>query len=178
VSHFFKALLFWVMILLGTAALAPCLLLPAWIERQAQLEYLAARRRSLATLRENLATVQGQIDHLEHDSAYILRLAAREFGDIRIPNVHSQLVDDHSGPVTDARETELANEEPGPGQEEPLRELSAFIADAFRRYPHVRMFVDNRTRPPLMIMGGLLVLTALVLLGPVERRPRPEGEPS
>lgn len=162
----FKTLLFWLTILLGTAALAPCLILPAWLERQAQLEYLRAHEEYVAALRYRLQTTQKQIEHLNSDPAYILRLAEQEFGgSIAVPNVETILID--PGPASAAGQPPLpAGTDPNaPRDEKLLPELAAFLDQAMQRYPYAQVFVDSRTRPLLMGIGGVLLLTGIVLLG-------------
>jgi hypothetical protein len=85
-----NTLLFWFMLILGTAGLAPCLALPAWLERQAQIECLRAREIYLAGLQQRLVTVRKQIEHLNDDPAYIIRLAEEDFGRaIKVPDVET-----------------------------------------------------------------------------------------
>ncbi|MCK4342474.1 MAG: hypothetical protein KAY37_12210 [Phycisphaerae bacterium] len=160
-----ETVLFWAMLLLGTAVLAPCLILPPWIEYQAQLERRKAAEAYVAALEQRLRAAEKQIDHLQNDPAYLLRLAQREFGDdiptpgaetILIdpsPNEPAALSDDETGIATDA------------AGEEFLPELSTFLERVIRRYPRARLFVDSRSRPVLMGLGGALLLTAMVLLG-------------
>lgn len=168
----FKTLLFWLTILLGTAALAPCLIMPAWLERQAQLEYLKAHEEYLAGLRYRLRTTQKQIEHLNNDPAYLLRLAEQEFGGgIAVPNVETILID--PGPaVTSTPPPTITGADPNaPREEKLLPELAAILDQAMQRHPVAQIFVDARTRPLLMGIGGVLLLTGIVLLGLVGNRP-------
>jgi hypothetical protein len=172
VARGFQTLFFWVTVLLGTALLAPCLLLPAWLERQAQIEYLKAHEQYLAALKYRLQATQKQIEHLNDDPAYLLRLAEQEFGgSISVPNVESILIE--PGPDSDnARSGPPAPESGTPGEraDQLLPELSTFIDQAMQRHPYGQVFLDSRSRPLIMALGGVLLLTGIVLLGLVEGR--------
>ena len=75
-----ETLMFWLMLAAGYAVLAPCLILPAWLEYEAQRAQLHDRDAALADLEAQLVQTQRQIERSQNDPAYILRLAAREFG--------------------------------------------------------------------------------------------------
>ncbi|HPM25219.1 MAG TPA: hypothetical protein PLP66_15025 [Phycisphaerae bacterium] len=167
-----NTVLFWVMTLLGAAALAPCLVLPAWLERQAQLEYLQATEAHLQSLQARLLMARKQIEHMNNDPAYVLRLAEQDFG-------HSlRLSDSQPVQVVPGAPVDAPAPPPIPSglfvstQDELLPELSDFLARVMQRYPRTRVFVDSRTRPAIMIMGATLLLAAVVLLGLIETRPR------
>jgi hypothetical protein len=158
--------LFWLMLLLGTAALAPCLVLPAWFERQAQMECLRARETYLAALQQRLETARRQIEHLNDDPAYILRLAEQDFGGaFKLPDVETVWID--SGPPASDTSVPpmIASDTAAPGGDDLLPELDVFIDNAVRRYPEAALFLDDHTRPWIMGVGGGLLLTALGLLG-------------
>jgi hypothetical protein len=170
---FANTLLFWLMLALGTAALAPCLILPAWLERQAQVECLRAREVYLAGLQRRLETVRKQIEHLNDDPAYILRLAEEDFGRaIKVPDVETIWID--PGPA-DAPSPPAAPIDALPENVEQLwPELDTFVDAAMRRYPEAQLFLDSRTRPWIMGTGGGLIVLAIVLLGVAgERRTAP-----
>ncbi len=166
-----NTLLFWLMLLLGTAALAPCLVLPAWLERQAQLACLQARQAYLDGLQARLRTARIQIEHLNNDPAYILRLAEQDFGGaIKVPDVETIWID--PGPLpADATGPPVAAGSPPAESPEPLwPELDDFIDQGVRRYPEAQLFLDERTRPWLMGTGGGLIVAAIILLGLVGDR--------
>jgi type II secretory pathway pseudopilin PulG len=159
-----EALLFWLMLLTGAAVLAPCLVLPAWLEYQAQLERRQAAVAYLAALEFRLDAAQKQIEHLHNDPAYVMRLAEQEFGR-----------------ALDAADSETIYVAPSPEDDTPLPpmpprydpnsagdvvpELSAFLEQVVQRYPHACVFAVGRTRPFLMAIGGILIVTAVLLLG-------------
>lgn len=151
--------LFWLMLLVGAAALLPCLLLPPWLDHQAQRARRDAARERLASEQQRLAALQKQIDHLEHDPAYVLRLAEREFGDsLDLP--HGQTI-----PVAPSPESALAAPPVTTAPSDSVPELSAFVLQLLQQYPPAQVFVSPNTRPILMALGGALMLAALVLLG-------------
>ncbi len=161
-----ETLMFWITVLAGAAMLAPCLILPPWIEYQAQLERRRAADAYVAAIERQLYTTKMQIEHLQNDPAYIVRLARREFGDsIKTPGVETILV----GPSPDEPEAtqnkpaaEASATEAGP---EFLPELSEFLEKVLSRYPYAYLFVNERTRPVVIGLSTALLLTAVVLLG-------------
>jgi hypothetical protein len=169
-----QTFLFWFTMLGGTAVLAPCLILPAWLDRQAQAAYLQAQQEYVAALRGRLEAVQRQVEHLNNDPAYVLRLAQQEFGPIfAVPNVETILV---APPETEsAALADLSHEPPAPPELslDPLPNLDQFVDEALRRYPHTQVFVDEHTRPTLLVVGGGLLLAGVVLFGLVGERARP-----
>ncbi|MEW6249349.1 MAG: septum formation initiator family protein [Planctomycetota bacterium] len=174
-----RELLFWIAALLGAGILAPSLILPAWLDHQAQREYLAAHQAYVAALQYRLRATRTQIEHLEKDPAYVLRLARQEFGrSMALPGGEPIRVAP-DGETTDEGLSAAIAEAGDP--QDVLPELSAVAARVMQRYPHVHMFIDGR-RGPLMALGGVLVLMAVLLMGltdgdPARRRlsePRPE----
>ena len=168
-----NTLLFWLMLILGTAGLAPCLVLPAWLERQAQIECLRAREVYLAGLQQRLEVVRKQIEHLNDDPAYIIRLAEEDFGRaIKVPDVETIWIDAGS---PDAPSPPPAPVEASPSEADQLwPELDTFIDAGMRRYPEAQLFLDSRTRPWIMGTGGGLIVLAIVLLGLSGQRRSPE----
>ncbi|MBK9118216.1 MAG: septum formation initiator family protein [Phycisphaerales bacterium] len=179
-GHFLNTALFWCMFLAGGFVLAPCLLLPAWLERQAQIELLHARQAQLAQLRDRLVVAEKQIDFLQNDPAYILRIAQREFGysagplareglATGVPLADGQLVlpDPVAPPATPRLMPALLPPTHLPGTQP---DLATFVQLTLDRHPRIWFFVDPYTRPTLMALGGGLILCALVLLG--DTRPR------
>lgn len=172
-----NTLLFWCMLILGTAALAPGLALPVWLERQAQLECLRAREIYLAGLQQRLEVVRKQIEHLNDDPAYIIRLAEEDFGRaIKVPDVETIWID--AGPA-DAPAPPLPPVEALPTAADQLwPELDTFIEAAMRRYPEAQLFLDSPTRPWIMGTGGGLIVLAIMLLGLSGQRPNPDAAPA
>ena len=153
--------LFWLMVLLGTATLAPCLLLPAWLEYQATLDLRALRTYQVQRREAELANLRSQREHLRTDDAYVLRLA-REQLNIEIPGVERIPVE----PASLAEPAAAAVYPPLPvAEDELVPELSALVEQVFQRHPLMRMFVRPETRPSLMLIGGGLIVSAIVLLG-------------
>ncbi len=164
--------LFWLMLLLGTAALAPCLVLPAWLERQAQLECLRARAAYLEALQQRLQVVRKQIEHVNDDPAYVLRLAEQDFGNaIKVPEVETIWIDNGPAPGETSAPQQRSPTVSAGAAPELWPELGVFVERAMQRYPQAHLFVDERTRPWLMGTGGMLILAGIVLLGAGANRP-------
>jgi len=159
-------ILFWAMMLAGVTIVIPCLILPAWLEYQAALQLRAIRQHQVNRHEAELARLRKQREHLETDDAYALRLAQR---DLNLPPLAQRI------PVEPAPLPEPAGPDTAPvaAAEDTLApELSALLDEALRRYPLAWLFTRPDTRPRLLIMGGGLILTALVLLGtPARRQP-------
>jgi hypothetical protein len=161
-----ETLLFWFMTLAGVAALAPSLILPAWLEYEAQLERRQVAEAQVAAQQFRLQAVQKQIEHLRNDPAYVMRVAQQEFGR-SIDGAKSETIYvDPSPDESDPQPPALAPAGLDPNDpDQIIPELSAFLEQMVQRYPHTYLFVHSRTRPVLMAAGGLLILTAVVLLG-------------
>jgi hypothetical protein len=160
-----ETLLFWLMMVAGAAVLAPCLILPAWLEHQAQLERRLAAETYVTALQFRLDTVQKQIEHLRNDPAYVMRLAQQEFGrSIDASKSETILIEPSPDEGNVGPPVPAALEDPN-NVDEFIPELSAFLEQVVRRYPRADFFVNDRTRPYLMGTGGVLMLTAVLLLG-------------
>ena len=158
-SHLTGAL-FWFMILGGAVILAPCLILPAWLEYQAALALRVRYEQQLEHRQTEIAKLRKQRNHLEKDDAYVLRLAHEQLK-IEIPGVQRIPVEPSALPHGTAAPTEPAVS----CEDELAPELSAIIEDVILRYPLVSMFVRPETRPSLLLIGSGLILTAIILLG-------------
>lgn len=165
-----NAALFWLMILLGGAALAPCLILPALLEYEEQRdETLAAQRRN-DDLRYRLKVVEKQLAAIEHDTAYRERLARLEFG-ANPPGVTPIVI------------TPSQSEAPGPSDPPPSEsptpppaEPPGLARDLLHEYPLAHMFVAPHTRPLIIALGGTMVAAAVILLGLIPTKDPPEDQ--
>ncbi len=163
-----ETIMFWLMATLGGAALALCLVLPPWLEYQAQFERLKAADAQVVALDERLSTARKQIEHLREDPAYVLRVARQEFGQvIETPGTKTLAVD--PGAVASTSAPPPVSTAVPPEPDEVLPELSFFLAQVVARYPQVGLFVSDQTRPAVMGLGAVLLISAVVLLG----RPSP-----
>lgn len=150
-------LFFWLMLLIGGAALFACLFLPAWLEYQAARREHAAACQRIAALEDELTRVVRQIEHLQHDPAYLERLAREEFG-IDTPGVEVIPIE------TAAGATSQVSSAPAAARAGQADELTTTVEQATRTNPLVSVFVLDETRPIVMAMSGGLILLALVLL--------------
>jgi hypothetical protein len=170
-GSFFAGLLFWAMALAGGLTLAPCLILPAWIEQRAALASYAAAEQRLAALERRLAANDRKIEHHQNDVGYIEREARRQFG-IVTPGLEAVYLDpgihDAHGAAVREADASLAALRAA-RQAELWPEASQFIEAALNEYPLARIFVLEQTRPVVMGMGAMLLLTAVLALGPARR---------
>ncbi len=166
-SPVLAAVLYWGMLLGGTATLVPCVVLPPWLEYQAQLRRRAAVQARLDTVENRIADMQKQIDHIENDPAYLFHLAEQEFGE-----TYGQ-PDVETIPIATSTQPVIAEDDAEPEEEsDPLPQLASFVEQTLREYPYTRLFASPNARPPLMAMGGGLILGAIVLLGNPHARRR------
>jgi hypothetical protein len=156
-----SALVFWAMVLLGGAVLAPCLILPAWLEYEASLDLRALRQQQVERRQAEVEKLRKQREYLETDEAYVLRLA-RDNLNIEIPGAQ-QIVVDPSPLAGSSATTAPAGPSSRPA-DELVPELSALVENLMQRYPLAQVFVHPKTRPPLLFIGAGLILTAIVLL--------------
>jgi cell division protein FtsB len=147
-------LLFWLMLLIGGAALFACLFLPAWLEYQAARREHAAACRRIAALEDELTRVVRQIEHLQHDPAYLERLNRQEFG-IDTPGVEFKPIEVRP-PATDQSLADTAAS--------PDDDLATALEKASEDSPFVSVFILDETRPIVMAMSGLTMLVALGML--------------
>jgi hypothetical protein len=152
--------LFWFMLLLGFAVLAPTMVLPAWLEYRAAIELKKLRAQQLAEHQAELLRVRKQREYLETDDAYALRLVRRTFN-LDIPGVIRVPVElPAEAPEPPAPPSPETTEETGPPAE-----LSALLDTLLARYPLAQIFILPRTRPPLLAIGIGLIASAVILVG-------------
>ncbi len=152
-------LLYWAMVLAGGLLVAPCLILPAWIEYQAALDLRGLREQQVQQREAEIEQLRRQREHLETDDAYVLRLASESLN-VEIPGVERIPIE--PSPVDPEAALEAEIEETPP--DEIVPELSALFEQALQRYPLARLFILPRVRPALLFTGGALIVAAIVLL--------------
>ncbi|MDX2199726.1 MAG: hypothetical protein SF069_12240 [Phycisphaerae bacterium] len=156
-----NTLLFWIMIALGAALLAPCLLLPPWFEYQAVRQLGEQRAARVEELRQQLKALEQQ-NKFRDDPAYLERLAREEFGigltDAQTHRIRPEALEQAAAVV--------ATLEPDsqPAAVSAAAELAAKIDELVQSHPEMRLFVAPRTRSIFMVLGGSTLLVALVLL--------------
>ena len=168
-SNRLAGLVFWFMVLAGAAIVAPCVILPAWLEYQASLELRALWEQQVADRQAAVVKLRKQRQHLETDEAYVLRLAQEQFN-IEIPGVERVPVEPGTLPASDTPPAA-----PAGASDELVPELSAKVDEILRRHPLAGMFVWPQTRPSLLLIGGGLVLMAIFLLG-ASPAPNPQSD--
>lgn len=163
--------LFWVMLIAGFATLAPCLLLPAWIDYQQARAARDAKRREIDFWKARIAGQQREIEHLHSDPAYLERLARAELG-METPGMTTLLIDTHS--VSIASEPEI---EP-PSSQDRFPRLTAWLTEGLDRFPRIaRMLLSAPTRLMIGSLGAAVIVAAILLLGPIRTARAPDERP-
>lgn len=178
-SDGYRSVIFWLMLLAGAALLAPCLILPPWLEYQAQLERHRAAEAYLTAVEEQLRAAEAQLEHLQNDPAYVLRLAEQELGaGAAVPGVETIAVEDGLGSANGPESAARGREVGGGAGDELLPEWADYVERVLARHPYAQAFVRSPARPVLMGGGGVLILTAILLLGATHPGPAEEREAS
>ena len=162
-----EGVLFWFMVALGGALLAPSLILPAWLEYQASLDLQARWAEQIARHEADLTRLQKQREHLKIDDAYALRLAHEQ---LNLETPGAERIPVEPGIDTPSEPASGPESRPAAGNEELAPELSALVERLMQEHPVTTMFVRAETRPILLFLGGGLILSALLLLGGSGRR--------
>ena len=163
--------MFWLLVLMGLATFAPCIILPEW--RQYQVLEMAAQVEE-----HRLEVLQRQVDHerrlldaVRSDPAVISRLAQRELRfqrvDYRAVRVSAPFVGVQGRQGPSCIPPSQGGTEGGPFVPEPPQP-PAIIARAVSLLPdydYDRVFCDDETRPIVMCMSVGLIGVALGVFG-------------
>jgi cell division protein FtsB len=144
---------FWMLIVMGLAAFAPCVLLPEWREYQAVRIAEQAEKHRLDAMQRVVERERHLLDAMQSDPAVIARLAQRDLHFYR-PGDTTIAVD--VPPVECAHDAFAAK---------PI-ELPAVLARTgayLPRFNYDALFCDRHTRPILMAMSVGLIVTAIAL---------------
>jgi hypothetical protein len=155
-----NTLLFWVMVLLGAVLVAPCLILPPWLEHQAALQVEKLKQARLKELEKRLAVLNKQNEY-RNDPSYLERLEREEFGGAppgaQAIYINPELLEQTAAALQQRSEAE---KETRSGQRELSDELQALML----KYPVTQAFARPETRPILLALGSGLILLAVLLL--------------
>ncbi len=174
-SHRLPGALYWTLMSMALAGLGPCLILPAWIDYQEALRLRAVRLNGSQRLAAEVAAQQKQITHLHNDEAYRERVLHEEVG-IDPPGIETILVDRLRGTDEHVGSAPPSLRRFTPSDDDRFPILTAVATSALEHYPNwTHVFILAETRPLVMGMSGVLLLSAILLLG---RRQRPERQVS
>ncbi len=174
-SHRLPAALFWTLIIMALAGLAPCLIFPAWMDYQKALRLRAVRLNSSQRLAAEVAAQQKQITHLHIDEAYRERILHEEVG-LDPPGIETILVDRRRRPNEPAGPTRPSLRRFAPSDDDRFPALTTIATSALKRYPNwTHVFILDETRPLVLGMSGVLLVSAILLLGKRQRPERPRG---
>ena len=154
------AIVFWLLLLMATAAFAPCVLLPEW--RQLQALHIAeqAQQRRVEQMQQRVDQERRLLEAMCRDPAVLARLARRELG------FHSE--QERQVPVygTIAGNNDRRTSLQSLGNVQTDVPLEAVRAEAvWPDLKYDRIFCDPRTRPIIMAMSVGVVAAAFGLFG-------------
>lgn len=160
---------FWLLLLLGFATLAPCLLLPEWREYQAIAVAEQVEQHRTATMAALVQEKHRLLERLHQDPAVVVRLAQRELRYRRADCDLIPVAGASTGTVLLTAPTDvLAGVEPAdPIVIEPPQ-LPVWLArwsDLLPPYNYDGVFCDGEVRPILVIMSVALIALAFALYG-------------
>lgn len=162
-NRVFAGLLFWGMSLVGGLTLIPCVVLPPWFEYHASLRQYQAEAARIATLERKLARLEKQVDHQQNDPAYAERQVQLEFG---LPAPGEQFIlPDAPARIVARDDVTAADAGAALPEDSPVPAIASLVDDMMQRYPLTRLFILEPIRTVLMILGGALLLAAIILLG-------------
>ncbi len=174
-SNRLPAALFWTLMIMALAGLAPCLILPAWMDYQESLRLRAVRLNNSERLSAEVAAQQKQIRHLHNDEAYRERILHEEVG-LDPPGIETILVDRRRRADEHAGSTPPSLRRFAPSDDDRFPMLTTIATSALQRYPNwTHVFILDETRPLVMGMSGVLLVSAILLLGRRQRPERPVG---
>ena len=161
-------LVFWLLIGLGLAGLAPCLVLPAWRSYQhAELgERIKARQVNIA--QADVTRRRSQLEHLRSDPGVVTRLAQREL-EYRIPGA-SAIEMDLPDP-NDNRRHAVALAPVNPPI--PVARLVALLPDL----DYDALFCRKPTSTWIAVMSAVVFMAAFVVFWPRSGRCAAESSP-
>src|SRR5580765_4801498 len=169
-KNFLAGLLFWTMALIGGAALAPCVILPAWIEYKAAVAERENVDRLEHELKDRHVRLEKQIDHQLNDPAYNERQWRIELGQLT-PGVETIKLENEprtasAGSPAAAGSSGAQSVPTALGDNATTRpvadlvqpELAAFVDQTLDRYPLARLLINDTMRPLIMIFGAGMLL--------------------
>ena len=150
------AIIFWLLILMGVTAFAPCVLLPEWRQYQElhAAEQVAAHHAS--AMHAQVERERRMLDAVRTDPGVVTRLAKRDLG---YRNVDESLIDLHVETVIRLAEPAFVPTPPTPPA------LIASVVSSLPRFDADAVFCDPRTRPTVMTLAICVIVAAFVLFG-------------
>ncbi len=160
-------IVYWLLILMGVGAFAPCVLLPEWRQYQAICRAEQVQRHRVEQLIRQVDKERRLLRALHSDPAVIARLARREYrfleqGDRVVP---VSIPTDRLAPSR--QEPFQPADVPLPP---PLAKAAAYLPSGI---DYDRVFCSSSTRPVIMVMSIALIGVAIVLFN--RRNPHADG---
>ena len=148
--------LFWLLVLMGLATFAPCVILPQWRQYQALDMAAQVEQHRLDVLQAEVERERRLLQAIRSDPAVIARLAQRE---LKFQRVNSQAVLVAAPPTSPEPQPPFEPTPPGPPAV--VARAVSFLPD----YDYDRVFLDDETRPVIMAMSVALIGVAFWLFG-------------
>jgi hypothetical protein len=161
-----KGLVFWILIALSVATLAPCVILPAW--RDYQRAELAARVRAwqVEQATRHVERLEQRLDAIHNDPAVVARLARRALafraeGEIQL-DVPVMLASSRAPAAEDFVP------EPSSAQWQPARPPVAIarLVALLPAWDYDALFCESPTRETLLVMALVLFVAAIIIFWP------------
>ncbi len=157
--------LYWSMIAAGAVAVAPALVVPALFEYAAKASAVRQAAQAKADLQATLERLEAQAETLANDPTYRERLERQEFGRTP-PGVTPVPVATASEPETVSTSVVAAADV----ADADFLWLAGWFETQLVRYPIATIWINDATRPTVLLLGLMLIAAAVLLLG---RPPQP-----
>ena len=159
---------FWLLLGLAVATLAPCIILPEWRHYQSLKLAEQVQEQRVAQLEELVEREQDRLEAMRTDPGTVARLARRELN-YRYEGEQTVWLGSGADPIP----MELASPPIGPIKLEPVRppELVERALAPLPELDYDNVFCEPSTRPLVMTMSVGLALTAFIIF----RRPHADA---
>jgi hypothetical protein len=167
---------FWLLLMLGFAALAPCVLLPEWRAYQAARIDEQIHRQRAEAMASMVDAQHSALQRMQRDPSVLVRLAQRDLRYRRADHRPVSVLESPAAqqPLMINASDVLAAEVDAPVQLEPVQPPE-WVSQRLRwlpAYDYDAVFCDKETRPVILTMSVGLIGLAMILFG---RRPDSAG---
>jgi hypothetical protein len=168
------AIVFWVMVLTGLSAFAPCVLMPEWRKLQALDVAKQCQEHRVAVLRREVERERQRLEAIRTDPAVLMRVAQRDLG-YRRPHEQDVTVGSSEADAETLRIAIAGAGTPDPGFQPHALQPSPWVQRKLQHLPalsYENIFCDPQTRLVVMSLAVAELAIAFLLFG----RPRLQGQ--